>query len=260
MGGSNISFQNPATPIMEGIMLLHDYIWMYLILSLATVIWMLGSILFEFFFTPRLVILQELLNRRLDMDKVRNYVHAPTLEIFWTITPSIILVLIAIPSFALLYAMDEVLEPQITFKAIGHQWYWSYEFSDHVTYSYDAEHKVVWNDFEVNFDSYMITEQELKKGEPRLLLVDNPVVLPVDTHIRVIITSRDVIHSWAVPSFGIKVDACPGRLNQAFLFIKRQGVFYGQCSELCGVYHGYMPIVVKAVSHDDYILWIKNNI
>jgi len=134
----------------------------------------------------------------------------------------------------------------VTFKAIGHQWYWSYEFSDYVESLGD-----------VNFDSNMLYDAELTKGEFRLLSVDNPIVLPVDTHIRVIITSMDVLHSWAVPSLGVKVDGCPGRLNQAFIFLKREGVFYGQCSELCGVNHGFMPIVVKGVSMQDYLAWIK---
>jgi len=156
--------------------------------------------------------------------------------------PSYILVLIAVPSFLLLFSMEEVLNPNITFKAIGHQWYWSYEYSD---YSDQGT--------TIAFDSNMVYEEELNMGDFRLLQVDHPVILPTDLHIRVIVTSFDVLHSWAVPSLGIKIDGAPGRLNQGFIYIKREGIFYGQCSELCGVNHGFMPIVVKAVDYKDYI-------
>ena len=158
--------------------------------------------------------------------------------------------LIAIPSFALLYSLDEVVDPAVTVKAIGHQWYWSYEYSD---YSQA-------DDQSITFDSYMIPDDDLELGQLRLLEVDNRVVVPVNTHIRVVITAADVLHSWAVPSLGIKCDAVPGRLNQIPLFIKREGVFYGQCSELCGVNHAFMPIVVEAVSLENYISWVSNKL
>ena len=161
-------------------------------------------------------------------------------------TPSIILYLIAIPSFYLLYSIDEVLDPSITLKAIGHQWYWSYEYSD---YKINFDNLV--------FDSYMIPEDELELGELRLLEVDNRIVLPQNTHIRVLVTAADVLHSWAVPSLGIKVDACTGRLNQTSVFLLRDGIFFGQCSEICGVGHGNMPIVVESVSLDKYINWLS---
>jgi len=245
---SIIGFQDPASPIMEGIVNLHNYIFFYLVLIFAFVLWVFASILVDFLFAVRrpssIYSLQAL---RSSMFDIRNLTHSSNLEIVWTLTPSFILMLIALPSFALLYAMDEVLNPMITFKAIGHQWYWSYEFSDYVESLGD-----------INFDSNMLYDSELSKGEFRLLSVDNPIVLPVDTHIRVIITSMDVLHSWAVPSLGVKVDGCPGRLNQAFIFLKREGVFYGQCSELCGVNHAFMPIVVKGVSMEDYLSWIKS--
>jgi len=253
---ASIGFQEYASPIMEGIVWLHDYIGFFLIIIAYLVIHMLGSILFEFGqirLYPNTA--AEVINR-LNLQISRLVTHAPRLEVFWTVTPSLILIIIAIPSFALLYTMDDVLNPQITFKAIGHQWYWSYEYSDYASYSYDDNQKMIWNDNTINFDSNLVYENELKKGEFRLLQVDNPVVLPTDIHVRVIITSLDVLHSWAVPSLGVKVDGCPGRLNQVFLFIKRQGVFYGQCSELCGVNHAFMPIVVKAVSYQDYISWL----
>ena len=157
---------------------------------------------------------------------------------------------LALPSFALLYSIDEIVDPSLTLKVIGHQWYWTYEYSD---YANSDETSIV-------FDSYMIPEDDLEFGQLRLLEVDNRVVLPVQTHVRVIITAADVLHSWAVPSLGVKCDAVPGRLNQTSLFLKREGVFYGQCSELCGVNHGFMPIVVEGVSLDDYIAWVSNKL
>jgi cytochrome c oxidase subunit 2 len=183
-------------------------------------------------------------------DKVKvasKMVHGTTIELIWTIVPSLILVTIAIPSFALLYSMDEVIDPAITLKVIAHQWYWSYEYSDYNTSDEDS----------IAFDSYMIQEDDLELGQLRLLEVDNRVILPVNTHIRVLITSTDVIHNWAIPSLGIKCDAYPGRLNQVNTFIKREGIFHGQCSELCGVNHGFMPIVVEAVSLKDYVSWVS---
>jgi cytochrome c oxidase subunit 2 len=183
-------------------------------------------------------------------DKVKvasKMVHGTTIELIWTIVPSLILVTIAIPSFALLYSMDEVIDPAITLKVIAHQWYWSYEYSDYNTSDEDG----------IAFDSYMIQEDDLELGQLRLLEVDNRVVLPVNTHIRVLITSTDVIHNWAIPSLGIKCDAYPGRLNQVNTFINREGIFHGQCSELCGVNHGFMPIVVEAVSLKDYVSWVS---
>lgn len=173
-------------------------------------------------------------------------VHNTKLEIIWTIIPTIILIFIAVPSFILLYSLDEVINPSVTLKAIGHQWYWSYEYSD-----YTEENSI-------NFDSYMITENDLELGQFRLLEVDNRVVLPINTHIRVLITAGDVLHSWAVPSMNVKADAVPGRLNQLTLFIKRPGVYYGQCSELCGVNHAFMPIVIEAVSLWNYSNWLSS--
>ena len=155
--------------------------------------------------------------------------------------------IIAIPSFALLYSLDEVVNPSMTLKVIGHQWYWSYEYSD------SSNPKNI-----LNFDSYMKSEEDLTLGNFRLLEVDNRIVLPIKIHIRLLVTAADVLHSWAVPSLGIKVDACPGRLNQVFLFLKREGVFYGQCSEICGINHGFMPIVVQGVKIDKFISYLIN--
>jgi len=159
--------------------------------------------------------------------------------------------LIAIPSFTLLYSLDELIDPTITLKVIGHQWYWSYEYSDYNTLQGGET---------LAFDSYLINIDDLTKGAFRLLEVDNRVILPINTHIRLLVTAADVLHSWAVPSFGIKVDACPGRLSQASLFLKREGVYYGQCSEICGVNHGFMPIVVKGVSVDTFIEWVTSKL
>jgi cytochrome c oxidase subunit 2 len=246
---------------MEGIVDLHNYIFFYLIIILGFVFWMFLSIINAFFFNYR-----QSSNAKYLISYRKNYfitnkiTHSTILEIIWTITPSLILILIAVPSFGLLYAMDEVLNPSITFKAIGHQWYWSYEYSDYSYVLFNEDDSSEYISRIVAFDSNMVYEDELKFGESRLLTTDNAVVLPTDTHIRVIVTAQDVLHSWAVPSLGIKIDAVPGRLNQGFIFIKREGVFYGQCSELCGVNHGFMPIVIKAVDFNNYVSWIRENI
>jgi cytochrome c oxidase subunit 2 len=229
-------FQDPATPVMEGIIDFHHDVMFFLIVIGTGVSWVLFRVI---------VVYSEENNAT-----PTNTVHATTLEIVWTIAPAFVLMIIAVPSFALLYSMDEIIDPAITIKVVGHQWYWSYEYSDYN--AADGE--------SINFDSYMIPEEDLEPGNLRLLEVDNRVVLPVDTHVRVVITSADVLHCWAIPSFGVKMDACPGRLNQTSMFIKREGVYYGQCSEICGVNHGFMPICVEAVSLEDYVAWISSKI
>ena len=229
-------FQDPATPISAGIIDLHHDIWTFLTFILIFVVWMLARTLYHF--------------NAANNPIPSKIIHGTTIEVAWTVTPSLILMIIAIPSFALLYSMDEIVDPAITIKAIGHQWYWTYEYSD---YSKQDNQSIV-------YDSYMIAEDDLEPGQLRLLEVDNRVVLPVNTHVRVIITGADVLHSWAIPSLGVKTDAVPGRLNQANIFLQREGVFYGQCSELCGTNHGFMPIVVEGVSLDDYITWVSNKL
>jgi len=231
-----LGFQDPATPIMEGIISFHHDLMFVLIIIGIFVMW----ILFRIFV---------LFNSKAN-PKPTIFVHGTLIEIVWTIIPALVLVVIAIPSFSLLYSMDECVDPSLTLKAVGHQWYWHYEYSDYETDSGDS----------IMFESYMIPEEELSFGDFRLLEVDNRVVLPVNTHIRLIVTSADVLHCWAMPSFGVKLDACPGRLNQTSLFIKREGVFYGQCSEICGVNHGFMPIAVEAVSLTDYVSYILSKI
>jgi len=230
-------FQDPASPIMEGIIHLHNAIFWLLIVILTFVLWLLLRVVILFS--------AKSLNSTEDLSHVSQVTHASVLEIVWTIIPAFILGLIAIPSFVLLYSTDEVINPAITVKAIGHQWYWSYEIQD--------------GDSSINFDSYMVPDTDLKLGQIRLLEVDHSLVLPVLTHVRVLVTATDVLHAWAVPSLGVKVDAVPGRLNQTSIFIKRQGIFRGQCSELCGVNHGFMPIVVEGVDLNSYLAWISSN-
>jgi cytochrome c oxidase subunit 2 len=168
--------------------------------------------------------------------------HNTLLEIAWTAVPVLILVVIAIPSFKLLYFMDRVTDPELTIKAIGHQWYWSYEYPD---------------DGDFTFDAYLVADEDLQEGQPRLLTTDNAVVLPVQTDIQVLITATDVLHSWAVPAFGVKTDGVPGRINETWLRIEEPGMYYGQCSELCGDYHGFMPIMVRAVTKEEYEAWTQ---
>lgn len=225
-----IGIQDPATPSAEGMYFFHTFLISIFCMVGILVCWILYYILNKY---------NEKINKNLDV-----FTHSSSLEIIWTFFPAVILLIIAVPSFSLLYSLDEIVDPEISLKVIGHQWYWSYEISDFSLINADIE-----------FDSYMVSSDDLTLGAFRLLEVDNRVILPSETHIRILITAADVLHSWAIPSFGIKVDACPGRLNQASLFIKREGTFYGQCSEICGVNHGFMPIVVKAVSPDIYSKW-----
>nr|YP_010881177.1 cytochrome c oxidase subunit 2 [Pellia epiphylla]YP_010881218.1 cytochrome c oxidase subunit 2 [Pellia neesiana]WIA66720.1 cytochrome c oxidase subunit 2 [Pellia epiphylla var. borealis]QDE10598.1 cytochrome c oxidase subunit 2 [Pellia epiphylla]WIA66679.1 cytochrome c oxidase subunit 2 [Pellia epiphylla]WIA66761.1 cytochrome c oxidase subunit 2 [Pellia epiphylla var. borealis]WIA66802.1 cytochrome c oxidase subunit 2 [Pellia epiphylla] len=231
-----LGFQDPATPMMQGIIDLHHDIFLFLIVILIFALWMLVRALWHFHYERNPI--------------PERIVHGTTIEIIRTIFPSIIPMFIAIPPSAPLYSMDEVVDPAITIKAIGHQWYWTYEYSD---YNSSDEQSLTP-------DSYMIPEDDLELGQLRLLEVDNRVVVPAKTHLRMIITSADVLHSWAVPSSGVKCDAVPGRSNQTSIFIKREGVYYGQCSELCGTNHAFMPIVVEAVSLDDYVSRVSNKL
>jgi cytochrome c oxidase subunit 2 len=230
-------FQDAASPVMEGIINLHHDLFFFLILVLVFVLWMLSRILIAY--------------HHKNNKTPSKVVHGTTIEIIWTVTPSIILIIVAIPSFALLYSIDEVIEPMITIKILGHQWYWSYEYFDYI--NGDESEGLA-------FDSYMVPENLLETGQLRLLEVDNRIVLPIKTHVRLLISAADVLHSWAVPALGIKMDAVPGRLNQTGTFITREGVFYGQCSEICGVNHGFMPIVIEAVSLDKYVSWIAEKL
>jgi len=232
-----LNFQDVATPTAEGMVFFHNYLMFFLIFIGSFVFWVLFKVIVLF--------------NNQSKDEIENITHSSFLEFGWTMFPAIMLLFLAVPSFSLLYSLDELIDPSLTLKIIGHQWYWSYEYSD---FSNLKGGQIV------AFDSYMVDSKDLTEGSFRLLEVDNRVVLPTDTHIRLLITSADVLHSWAVPSFGIKVDACPGRLSQASLFLKRAGVYYGQCSEICGVNHGFMPIVVKGIVVDTFVTWLTNKI
>lgn len=238
-------FQVAATPVMEGIVNFHHDLFFFLVVICIFVVYMLSRCI-------------ALFNHENNKQPI-VVTHAPVLEIIWTIIPALILIAIAIPSFSLLYSIDEVVQSIFSVKVIGHQWYWSYEMLDPVhllneRFNSENENKTYIKDvFEevdnkiFGYDSYMLPDDSVKYKHERLLKVDNSLYLPVKTKVRFLITSADVLHSWAVPALGIKLDACPGRLNQTSTYIKRPGNFYGQCSEICGVNHGFMPISVVAL-------------
>lgn len=227
-----INLQDAASPNQEGINELYDHIMFYLSLILGLVSYIL------------LVIIKDFKNNKFSK-KYLN--HGRNLEIIWTIIPAVILILIAFPSFILLYSNDEVLTPSMTVKVIGLQWYWKYEYSDFIKNTGEN----------IEYESYIIPDDMLEQGNLRLLDTDTSMVLPVDTHIRFIVTSNDVIHSFALPSLGLKIDATPGRLNQVSTIIDRLGVYYGQCSELCGVNHALMPIKINVVSIEDFLNYLN---
>nr|YP_009266365.1 cytochrome c oxidase subunit II [Hygrobia hermanni]ANJ70488.1 cytochrome c oxidase subunit 2 [Hygrobia hermanni] len=219
---SNLNLQDSASPLMEQLMFFHDHTLMILTMITILVGYLMSSLFFNKF-----------INRFL--------LEGQTIEVIWTILPAITLIFIALPSLRLLYLLDEVSNPSITLKSIGHQWYWSYEYSDFK---------------KLEFDSYMIPSNDLSMNEFRLLDVDNRVVLPFNSQIRILISALDVLHSWTIPSLGVKIDATPGRLNQSNFFINRSGLFYGQCSEICGANHSFMPIVIESVPTKTFINWI----
>ncbi len=169
-----------------------------------------------------------------------KFTHNVGLEILWTLVPCIILAIVAVPSFKLLYFVDTVGKMDMTVKVVGRQWYWQYEYPDE----------------KIAFDSYIIPDNQLQPGQIRLLDVDNELVLPVDTNIRILVTGGDVIHSFALPALGLKIDAVPGRINETWVKITKPGQYYGQCSELCGIGHGFMPISLRALSKEEYKLWL----
>ena len=227
-------FQDSATPQMEGLIELHDNIMFYLVIILFGVGWILVRVMRNYS-SAKSQISYKYLN------------HGTLIELIWTITPALILILIAFPSFKLLYLMDEVSDPAMSVLAEGHQWYWSYQYPDFLN-----------NDDEfIEFDSYLVPESDLEDGALRMLEVDNRVIIPELTHVRFIVTGADVIHSFACPALGIKCDAYPGRLNQVSVFVNREGTFYGQCSEICGILHSSMPIVIESVSIEKYLTWLK---
>jgi quinol-cytochrome oxidoreductase complex cytochrome b subunit/heme/copper-type cytochrome/quinol oxidase subunit 2 len=235
--------QDPATQIMEGLLHFNGHLFILIISIVSLVGWLLVSTIYSF---------------KEDSIKVIKplFVHAKTIEIIWTSVPALILLTLASPSFSLIYSMDELAAPELTLKIIGHQWFWDYEISDYVTCLEDE------NTRPLKFAAYLLAEEDLKasesKGYFRLLETNKRVVLPVNTNIRLAISSVDVLHSWTIPSCGVKVDACPGRLNLANLFLKRIGLVYGQCSEICGVDHGFMPINAISVSSHAYAKFIAD--
>nr|YP_010230550.1 cytochrome c oxidase subunit II [Euwallacea fornicatus]QSV10214.1 cytochrome c oxidase subunit II [Euwallacea fornicatus]UZT26962.1 cytochrome c oxidase subunit II [Euwallacea fornicatus] len=217
--------QDSSSPLMEQLMFFHDHTLLILIIITILVGQMLMSMLFNKF-----------INRYL--------LEGQLIEMIWTILPAVILIIIALPSLRLLYILDENPNPMISIKAIGHQWYWSYEYSDYKN---------------VEFDSYMLPINELKPSSFRLLDVDNRLVIPFNSQVRILTTSTDVIHSWTIPSLGVKIDSIPGRLNQTNLTINRTGLLFGQCSEICGANHSFMPITIESISPNFFLKWINSN-
>jgi len=230
-----LNIQDPASFLLQGMLDFHNYIMIFIIF-IGIFVCLIMKYCIETF------------NSNSNITPY-NFAHLSTLEIIWTILPAFVLVIIAVPSFALLYSLDEILNTKFTLKVIGHQWYWSYEYPS------DIELYNLTNKNGLSFDSYMVPTDSLTKGSFRLLEVDNRVVLPIVENIKVLITSADVIHCWAVPSLGVKLDAVPGRLSETSFVINRSGTFFGQCSEICGVNHGFMPIVIKAMEVDLYNSW-----
>nr|ABX71254.1 cytochrome oxidase subunit II [Suwallia errata] len=221
---ANLSLQDSASPMMEQLTFFHDHALLILIMITTLVSYLMATLFFN-----------SNINRFL--------LDGQTIEVIWTILPAITLVFIALPSLRLLYLLDEVSDPALTLKTIGHQWYWSYEYSDFM---------------QVEFDSYMTPYNEMSDNGFRLLDVDNRAVLPMNTQVRILITAADVLHSWTVPALGVKVDATPGRLNQTSFLLSRPGLFFGQCSEICGANHSFMPIVIESVPTNIFINWISS--
>nr|UYL27225.1 cytochrome c oxidase subunit II [Alectorobius spheniscus] len=222
MTWSNISFPNANSPIMEQLIFFHDHSMMIIILITIITLYMIFNIMFNSY-------------------KNRFLMEGQEVEILWTIIPAIILIYIALPSLRLLYLMEESFFPTMSLKVIGHQWYWSYEYSD----------------FNIEYDSFMMPNDLLNKSSFRLLDVDNRLITPFNSNLRLLVTSSDVIHSWTIPSLGVKVDAVPGRLNQISSQVNRPGLFFGQCSEICGANHSFMPISMEITSIKNFLNWIK---
>nr|YP_009160420.1 cytochrome c oxidase subunit II [Urogymnus dalyensis]AIY56262.1 cytochrome c oxidase subunit II [Urogymnus dalyensis] len=218
---SQLGFQDAASPVMEELLHFHDHTLMIVFLISSLVLYVIVA-----------TVSTKLTNKYI--------LDSQEIEIVWTIVPAIILIMIALPSLRILYLMDEINDPHITIKALGHQWYWSYEYTDYQN---------------LEFDSYMTQTEALTPGQFRLLETDHRMVVPMQSPIRVLVTAEDVLHAWTVPALGVKIDAVPGRLNQTAFIISRPGVFYGQCSEICGANHSFMPIVVETVPLEHFENW-----
>jgi len=223
-----VDFQPAASPTMAQITEFNNLL---LVIIVAIVVFVLALLLY--------VIVRFSEKRNPTPSKTT---HNTTIEVLWTVIPVIILVIVAIPSFKLLYFADRAEDAEMTIKAIGRQWYWSYEYPDHGNFTFDAN---------------MVPDDELEPGQPRLLQTDNAIVLPVDTRIRILVTASDVLHNFAMPSMGLKLDGVPGRINETWVTINGEGTYYGQCSELCGTGHSYMPIMIKAVSKAEFSRWAE---
>ena len=224
-----LGMQAPATPVKDRLSAFHDELLVIIFLIALFVLGLLLYVIVRF-------------NQTRHPVPTRTS-HNTVVEMLWTVVPVLILVIIAIPSFKLMYYMDRVPNPDMTIKVTGHQWYWSYNYPDQG---------------DLSFDSNLIPESDLKPGQKRLLDVDNPLVVPVDTVIRVYVTGTDVIHSWFVPSFGVQEYAIVGRLNESWMKVEHPGVYYGQCNQICGVNHAFMPIKVEAVTKDEFQRWLED--
>ncbi|HTI88685.1 MAG TPA: cytochrome c oxidase subunit II [Alphaproteobacteria bacterium] len=224
-----LGFQSPASPVMDRIEDFHNLLLVIITGISALVLVLLVIVIVKF-------------NARSNPTPSRT-THNTLIEIIWTVVPIIVLLVIAVPSFKLLYYTDKAAKPDMTLKVTGHQWYWSYQYPDNGNFQ---------------FDSIIVQDSDLKQGQPRLLTVDNTAVVPVGATVRVLITADDVIHSWSVPAFGVKYDAVPGRLNETWFKAEREGMYYGQCSQICGQGHGFMPISVKVVSQDEFKKWVED--
>ena len=222
-----LGFQDAASQTMRDIVWFHDYMLMPIIVAISA-------------FVLFLMLYAMIRFRASRNPNPSKRTHNVTVEVLWTLIPCLILIVMAVPSFKILYKQDTIPKADLTIKAIGYQWYWGYEYPDE----------------NLIFESYMVEDKDLKVDQPRLLAVDNEVVVPVNKVVKVLITANDVLHAWALPSFGVKRDAVPGRINETWFKAEKEGTYYGQCSELCGIKHAFMPIAVKVVSEEDYQEWL----
>ena len=222
-----LGFRDPASPVMEKVNELHNFVLIMMTIITLFVLFLLIYVSIRF--------------RKSKNPNPSKRSHHAVLETLWTAIPVVILIFMAIPSFKLVYQQDVTPEFDMTIKVIGHQWYWEYQYPDQDN---------------LTIESYMIQDEDLQEGQPRLISVDNRLVLPTNTVIQVLVTGGDVLHSFAMPSLGVKKDAVPGRLNETWMKIDRPGVYRGQCSEICGTGHGYMPIVIEAIPADQFASWV----
>ena len=224
-----LSFQEPASPLMAELVNFHSLVFWIITVITVFVFFLLAYVCWKFSAKRN--------------KKPSKTTHNSVLEVAWTLIPVLILVVIAIPSFRLLYKQNDFSNIDMTIKATGYTWYWGYEYPDHD---------------DLTFDAIMLEDEELVEGQPRLLATDNMLVVPVKKNIKMLITSdpAGVIHSWSVPSLGVKMDAIPGRLNETYFYVEKPGLYYGQCSELCGPGHGFMPIAIKAVEDEEFTTWL----